>query len=105
MTQTTYRGLDDAEIAILDEAVHIYQQERTSARERLGLRIREAQAQFVQEVAAAARARDAVILHVVEAGPYGTQARVATHLDTSPAYIGKRLRLARESLKENVTTP
>jgi len=70
------RGLSDDEIAQLDHAVAVYEEAR-----------REAYMAYMAALSIAVRARDRVILDVIDAGPRSTQARVAEHLGMRPATL------------------
>jgi hypothetical protein len=87
------RGLDDAEINELDDAMAEYNEAREQARSAL----LSAQAAYQETVVQAAERRDDRILGIVDAADgRGTQARVVEHLGMNPSYLSLRLRKARE---------
>jgi hypothetical protein len=98
------RGLDDAEISELDDAMAEYNDARELARNALIA----AQQAYQETISSAAERRDDRILGVVDAaGGRGTQARVVEHLGMNPSYLSIRLRNARDRLtnSESATPP
>lgn len=88
------RGLDDAEIAELDDIVAEYEAVREKARRDIVA----AQAAYREMLCSASERRDDRILDIIDAaGPdgRGTQSRIVEHLGMNPSYLSIRLRKAR----------
>src|SRR5512139_699933 len=86
------RGLDDAEITVLDDIVAEYE----AARERARTALIAAQAAYQTAVVTAAERRDDRILGIIDgAEGRGTQSRVVEYLGMNASYLSARIRNAR----------
>lgn len=102
------KPLTDQEVAVVDTAVSTYVDEVEQARLRLRRHFHEARNAYRQDQLKARLQRDATLLALAEAGPRGTQLRIAEHIGSRPVHLSRRFREVREAMaagKDVALTP